>query len=335
MKKSILVYPLTALAVGLSAWLTVRLCWALDAENIESTLIGIVNDGAKLCFGVMAFYAIGEKKLGFAALSIACAVISITASMGFFVEASHGLERAAIERTAEYQQFTSQRDRLLQMNAGDMRTADKYESINYLTKAKELRFEVGKRETTLGIIAAKIDMLEQEPPAEIASPMFAGLGEYFGRPPSEVKFAAFSYLSLLLEIVGVVGLAVCMGTTQKTPQGSQKGTGAKEKPPAPIRIARPKKAPAAKPVPVAAAAKSKPKKKPAENGRHDTGTNSGVDAHYKHAVGLIKSGEIRPSLRALQKTLEVGQDVASRFLKAMASDGLLERTDSGRYRVIG
>jgi hypothetical protein len=164
--------------------------------------------------------------------------------------------------------------------------------------------------------------------------MFAGLGQWLGRRPSQVKFAAFSYLAVLLEIIGVVGLTVCMSASQKRHQAPQNGSGSKTKSPTPIHAAKRKKPAAAKPVPVAAAAKTKAKKNPPANGRHDTGTNSGVDSHYKHAVGLIKSGEIRPSLRQLQKTLEVGQDVASRFLKAMASDGLLERTDSGRYRVI-
>jgi len=209
MKKNFLIMGITAVAVGLSCWLTIRLCWQLDAENAEATALGFVNDGAKLAFGVLAFTAMGKKRLGLAALSGACALISMLASMGFFMEANHGMEAAAVESTAEWSQLNGQLAAFERLNADDLRVAARYDGLNRITDAKNLRAEIASRETQRNAIANRLDELALNPPAETASPMFAGLSAVLGQPPKTIKLVAFSYLSILLELIGVVGVALC------------------------------------------------------------------------------------------------------------------------------
>ena len=131
------------------------------------------------------------------------------ASLGFFVESDRASQARAIERTEVYQQLQSKRDRLLQMNAGSMRTADKFESINFLTKAETVRGKIVGREKELSQIAVDLDLLERNPPEEVGSPMFSGLAKVSGVSSNKIRLVAYIYLSILLEIIALVSLSVC------------------------------------------------------------------------------------------------------------------------------
>ena len=209
MKNKSIFYIICVLAVILKCWLTIRFCWELDGNNIEATVLGLINDLAQLGFGLLALYYIGSKRIGLFTISAACTVVSMIASLGFFVESDRASQARAIERTEVYQQLQSKRDRLLQMNAGSMRTADKFESINFLTKAETVRGKIVGREKELSQIAVDLDLLERNPPEEVGSPMFSGLAKVSGVSSNKIRLAAYIYLSILLEIIALVALSVC------------------------------------------------------------------------------------------------------------------------------
>ena len=209
MKNKTIFYFICTLAIILKCWLTIRFCWALDGNNIEATVLGLINDLAQLGFGVLALYYIGSKRVGLFAISAACTVVSIVASLGFFVESDRASQARAIERTEVYQQLQSKRDRLLQMNTADMQVAVRYEGYDRITAAKNLRSDVLKRENELSQIAIDLDLLERNPPEEMGSPMFAGLSRVTGVSSNKIRLFAYVYLSILLEIIALVSLSVC------------------------------------------------------------------------------------------------------------------------------
>jgi hypothetical protein len=93
------------------------------------------------------------------------------------------------------------------MNSADIEVAFKYEYYNRITDAKNLRAVVIEREDELTAIALEIDRLEQAPPEEIGSPMFAGLATLLGCNSSQIRMVIYIYLSILLEIIALVSLA--------------------------------------------------------------------------------------------------------------------------------
>jgi len=209
MKNKSIFYFICTLAIILKCWLTIRFCWALDGNNIEATVLGLINDLAQLGFGLMAIYSIGAKRVGLFAISAACTAVSMMASLGFFVESDRTSQARAIERTEVYQQLQSKRDRLLQMNTADMQVAAQYEGYNRITAAKNLRSDILKRENSLSQIAVDLDLLERNPPEEMGSPMFAGLARVTGVSSNKIRLFAYVYLSILLEIIALVSLSVC------------------------------------------------------------------------------------------------------------------------------
>jgi len=54
------------------------------------------------------------------------------------------------------------------------------------------------------------------------------------------------------------------------------------------------------------------------------------DVRYQQARDLVATNAVRPSYRAIQQTLKLGQGTAKRFLEAMAADGVIAR-DGHRY----
>tara|TARA_R100000995_G_scaffold83785_2_gene60610 strand:+ start:923 stop:1681 length:759 start_codon:yes stop_codon:yes gene_type:complete len=209
MQNKSIFYFISVLAIILKCWLTIRFCWALDGNNIEATVLGLINDLAQLGFGLLAIYYMGAKRVGLFAIAAACTFVSMMASLGFFVESDRASQARAIERTEVYQQLQSKRDRLLQMNVADMQVAERYESYERITAAKNLRADVLKRENQLSQIAIDLDLLERNPPEEMGSPMFAGLARVTGVSSNKIRLFAYVYLSILLEIIALVSLSVC------------------------------------------------------------------------------------------------------------------------------
>ena len=209
MKNKSIFFIICTLAIILKCWLTIRFCWALEGNNIEATVLGLVNDLAQLGFGILALHYIGSKRVGLFAISAACTAVSIMASLGFFVESDRTSQARAIERTEVYQQLQSKRDRLLQMNTADMQVAVRYEGYDRITAAKNLRADILKRENSLSQIAVDLDLLERNPPEEMGSPMFAGLARVTGLSSNKIRLFAYVYLSILLEIIALVSLSVC------------------------------------------------------------------------------------------------------------------------------
>jgi hypothetical protein len=207
MKIKPILYLVCVMAIILKCWLTVRFCWELDGNNVEATTLGLINDLAQLGFGLMAVYFLGARKIALYSLSAACTVVSIVASLGFFIQSDKVSQTKAIEKTATYQQLLSKKQRLAGMNSADVEVAFKYEYYNRITDAKNLRAVIAAREDELTEIALEIDRLEQAPPEEIGSPMFAGLATMTGWSSSKIRMAAYIYLSILLEIIALVSLA--------------------------------------------------------------------------------------------------------------------------------
>ena len=202
-----ILYLVCAMAVVLKCWLTVRFCWELDGNNVEATVLGLINDLAQLGFGLMAVYFYGVRKIALYGLSAACTVVSIIASLGFFIQSDKVSQVRAVESTATYQQLLSKKQRLVEMNASDLEVALQYEGYNRITDAKNLRAVVAGREDQLTSMAVEIDKLEQAPPEEIGSPMFAGLATMTGWASSKIRMVSYIYLSILLEIIALVSLA--------------------------------------------------------------------------------------------------------------------------------
>ena len=202
-----ILYAVCVLAVILKCWLTVRFCWELDGNNVEATVLGLINDLAQLGFGLVAVYFLGARRVALYGLSAACTVVSIVASLGFFIQSDKVSQTKAIEKTATYQQLLSKKTKLVGMNSADLQIAFKYEYYNRITDAKNLRAAVAEREDELTAIALEIDRLEQAPPEEIGSPMFAGLAAMSGWASSKIRMVAYIYLSILLEIIALVSLA--------------------------------------------------------------------------------------------------------------------------------
>jgi len=207
MKIKPILYLVCGMAVVLKCWLTVRFCWELDGNNVEATVLGLINDLAQLGFGLMAVYFYGVRKIALYGLSAACTVVSIIASLGFFIQSDKVSQVKAVERTANYQQLLSKKERLVGMNASDLQVALRYEGYNRITDAKNLRAVVADREDQISYIALEIDKLEQAPPEEIGSPMFAGLATMTGWTSSNIRMVSYIYLSILLEIIALVSLA--------------------------------------------------------------------------------------------------------------------------------
>lgn len=207
MKIKPILYIVCVMAVILKCWLTVRFCWELDGNNVEATILGLINDLAQLGFGLIAVYFLGARKIALYGLSAACTMVSIVASLGFFIQSDKVSQTKAIEKTATYQQLLSKKNRLVGMNSADMEVAFKYEYYNRITDAKNLRAVVAEREDELTAIALEIDKLEQAPPEEIGSPMFAGLATLAGCSSSKIRMVVYIYLSILLEIIALVSLA--------------------------------------------------------------------------------------------------------------------------------
>jgi|TARA_R110000824_G_scaffold31342_18_gene102196 hypothetical protein len=208
-----ILYIVCVLAVILKCWLTVRFCWELDGNNVEATVLGLINDLAQLGFGLMAVYFVGVRRVALYSLSAACTVVSIVASLGFFIQSDRVSQTLAIEKTATYQQLLSKRNRLAGMNSADIEVAFKYEYYNRITDAKNLRAAVAERENELTVVALEIDRLEQAPPEEIGSPVFAGLAAMSGWASSKIRMVVYFYLSILLEIIALVSLAFTIPKT--------------------------------------------------------------------------------------------------------------------------
>ena len=207
MKIKPILYIVCVMAVILKCWLTVRFCWELDGNNVEATVLGLINDLAQLGFGLIAVYFLGARRIALYSLSAACTMVSIVASLGFFIQSDKISQVRAIEKTATYQQLLSKKNRLAGMNSADIEVAFKYEYYNRITDAKNLRAVVIEREDELTAIALEIDRLEQAPPEEIGSPMFAGLATLLGCNSSQIRMVIYIYLSILLEIIALVSLA--------------------------------------------------------------------------------------------------------------------------------
>ena len=207
MKIKPILYLVCVMAIILKCWLTVRFCWELDGNNVEATTLGLINDLAQLGFGLMAVYFLGARKIALYSLSAACTVVSIVASLGFFIQSDKVSQTKAIEKTATYQQLLSKKQRLAGMNSADVEVAFKYEYYNRITDAKNLRAVIAAREDELTEIALEIDRLEQAPPEEIGSPMFAGLATMTGWASSKIRMVSYIYLSILLEVIALVSLA--------------------------------------------------------------------------------------------------------------------------------
>lgn len=64
---------------------------------------------------------------------------------------------------------------------------------------------------------------------------------------------------------------------------------------------------------------------------HDTGTDSDKGNRYAEIKDQVTSGKLRPSKPAIKKAAQCGQATAEKYLTAMANEGVITRTPSGRY----
>jgi|DEB0MinimDraft_6_1074348.scaffolds.fasta_scaffold07625_1 hypothetical protein len=63
--------------------------------------------------------------------------------------------------------------------------------------------------------------------------------------------------------------------------------------------------------------------------RHDTGVNDEASSRYQDLKKNIISGKVRPSLRQVRAHCKCRQDVAQKYLRALAEENIIERAGQG------
>ena len=66
----------------------------------------------------------------------------------------------------------------------------------------------------------------------------------------------------------------------------------------------------------------------------DTGTEGKAAARYQRVRAAVASGQVKPSVRAIQSAEGGGTVVVRRYLQTMADEGLIERKPSGQGYVL-
>ena len=315
-----------------SLFLTIHLCWHLRASGgiftgVIAVVLGVCWESSKYMFTPFALRLIADKNgssahvlggFGLLVLTLVLVMGSVLASLGFFLQSDSLSKQKGLQHSAEFKHATAKLSAINTQITLIQTAAKKYINNTYTTRGMKILKEVPtlhreRKQVEQELLALKTSSLSA------GSPFFSGLASLVvseGVPTQEtikrIKVVLYTVLAIVLELISLASLMLfCMNRGAKkdctefsiTNCDDTRGT---------FTISE--------------------KYNNTNEGRGDTGTTEeGINTRYSTSKKLIVSKKISPTIRSIRRAVNVSQIIAQRFLTQLAKEGVLKRTDTGRY----
>lgn len=336
--------------------LTIKLTLSMADDPFDQALMAALGTGIELCkwifvslgFGLL-FRFKGFLALPFLCVGIVVILVSIIASVGFWVAQEDIVSQNAVRSSTKYQAFVSLlQEKKLQIDAlqkqANQDSQSRYPFIRERTK-QNIQAIQGLQQEQYSILE-KMEKVASETKSS-TTPLFQGLAKMFKKPPEQIKFNVYVLLSILLEICGMMAIALArLNKSQDfTRNYLKKDTiplNSKHKDRVHMSIAKKQCADIdtnnyahistdanKKSRHINQKKKIKIQARIKAEGMPDTGTEDGKDTRYQKARNLIEEGGLSPSFRALKDYFKVGNETARRYLNKLQAEGIIYRKGRG------
>ncbi len=197
--------------------LTIKLTLTMADDPFDQALMAALGAGIELCKWI--FVSLGFALLfrfkGFLALPFLCVgvvviLVSIIASVGFWVAQEDIVSQNAVRSSTKYQAFlTLLQEKKLQIDAlqkqANQDSQSRYPFVRERTKQNIQAIQVIQQEQYS--ILEKMEKVAGETKSS-TTPLFQGLAKMFKKSPEQIKFNVYVLLSILLEICGMMAIAL-------------------------------------------------------------------------------------------------------------------------------
>lgn len=343
--------------------LTIKLTLTMADDLFDQALMAALGAGIELCKWVFVSLGFGLlfrfkslQALPFLGVGITVILVSIIASVGFWVAQEDMVSQNAMHSSTKYQAFVGLLEgKKLQIDAlqkqANQDSQSRYPIVRERTKQNIQAIQVLQQEQYL--ILEKMEKLSGEEKST-TTPLFQGLAKMFKKSPEQIKFNVYVLLSILLEICGMMAIALArLNKSQNYTRTYLK------KDTMPLSISKHKACAQMSTKNLRAVANTKNCAEMSMNNRAnvsakilknpehknqrkaqiqtrikaqgipDTGTEQGKDTRYKKARNLIGEGDLEPSFRSLKNYFQIGNETARRYLAKLQEEGIIYRKGRG------